>query len=78
MSKTLTGTVIKNSLAQTVTVQIEVVKKAPKYGKSLRLHKKFLAHLPKGVKAELGSRVIVVSSRPYSKTVHFVIREVLA
>ena len=78
MNKTLTGIVIKNTLPKTVTVQFDVVKKAPKYGKSLRLHKKLLAHVPEGVKAEVGNLVSLVSCRPYSKSKHFLVMEVLA
>jgi small subunit ribosomal protein S17 len=56
----------------TVTVQVDRFVKHPKYGKYFAVSKKYKAHVD-GTKPAVGSKVTIMESRPYAKTVAFVV-----
>jgi small subunit ribosomal protein S17 len=60
------GKVIRDSNDKTIVVQVEVMKMHPKYGKRIRLHKKFHVH-DENNQYKSGDLVSFVSSRPISK-----------
>ena len=64
--KTLTGTVISNKMQKTVVVQVERIKKHPKYHRRYKVHKKYKAHDEKQ-EYHLGDMVIIEETRPMSK-----------
>lgn len=75
-SKTLTGTVVKAAMKDTVTVSVDRYVKHPKYKKFMRLSKKYLVHNP-GNTAAVGDRVVIKETKPMSKLKHFVLTETL-
>lgn len=62
----LTGTVVSNKMKKTVVVEIERIKKHPKYKRRYRIHKKYKAHDEKE-EYKTGDRVVIEESRPQSK-----------
>lgn len=62
----LTGTVISNKMQKTVVVEVERVKKHPKYKRRFKLHKKYKAHDEKG-EYKVGDKVVIQETRPLSK-----------
>ncbi len=75
--QTLDGTVISNKTPQTVTVAINYVFRHPRYKKILKRTTKIVAH-NQIANIQVGSKVRLVKSRPYSKTKHFRVLEVLS
>ena len=70
------GKVVSAATAQTVGVEIPYFKKHAKYQKIIKLTTKLLAHNElEGVK--VGDTVKIVKSRPYSKSKHFLVTEIL-
>lgn len=70
------GTVVSQKTPQTVGVEIPYFKKHAKYQKIIKLTTKLLAHneMPE---VKLGDTVKIVKSRPYSKSKHFLITEII-
>ncbi|HET8581418.1 MAG TPA: 30S ribosomal protein S17 [Candidatus Paceibacterota bacterium] len=68
--KTLRGVVVKAAMKDTVTVAVTRYVKAPKYGKYVKLVKKYLAHDP-GNTASVGQQVTIRETRPISKNKTF-------
>ena len=68
--KTLNGVVVKSAMKDTITVAVSRYVKAPKYGKYVKMVKKFLVHNP-GNTAEVGEKVTIRETRPISKSKHF-------
>jgi small subunit ribosomal protein S17 len=64
--KQLTGTVVSNKMQKTVVVEVEKVKKHPKYKRIYKVHKKYKAHNEKE-KCKVGDKVIIEECRPMSK-----------
>lgn len=64
--RTLTGTVVANKQAKTITVQVERTYKHAKYGKYMRERKRYHAHVDEG-RPNLGDVVEIMSTRPISK-----------
>ena len=74
--KGLIGTVVSNANDKTVNVLVETYEKDPIYGKRVKKSKKYMAHDNKNV-ASKGDKVLIVETRPISKTKHFRLVEVL-
>lgn len=72
MAKTLTGTVVSNSMQNTIVVEIVRRTPHPLYKKLMKRSKKVKADT-KGTKVEVGSRVIIAETKPISKDKHFVL-----
>lgn len=66
-NRTLTGRVISNAMDKTVTVLVERREQHPIYGKYISRSTKVHAH-DEGNECNVGDTVIVVQSRPLSKT----------
>lgn len=65
--KSMSGVVISRSGDKTIVVQTETRKAHVAYGKIIRQKRKFHAHDEKN-EAKLGDKVVIVESRPLSKT----------
>lgn len=74
--KGLVGTVVSASADKTITVLVETYKNDPLYGKRYKSSKKYAAHDEKNV-AKKGDRVLIVETRPISKTKHYRLVEVV-
>ncbi|MDX2086001.1 MAG: 30S ribosomal protein S17 [Candidatus Melainabacteria bacterium] len=70
------GKVISNKMDKTVVVLVEVRQPHKKYGKILRLTKKFKAHDPNNL-CLIGDLVKIQESRPYSKEKNWALLEIL-
>ena len=66
-NRTLTGRIISNAMDKTVTVLVERREQHPIYGKYISRSTKVHAH-DEGNECNVGDTVIVVQSRPLSKT----------
>ncbi len=73
--KTLTGTVVSTAMEKTITVQIDTYRKHPLYHKRVKYSKKFKAH-DEHQEAKLGDKVVIMETKPYSKTKHFRLIEI--
>ena len=72
MSQTFTGKVIGLKSAKTATVELVFDKLHSKYHKPIRRRTKIQAHNEE-CDLQLGDRVVIKSSRPYSATKRFLI-----
>lgn len=69
--KTLTGIVVSaNKSAKTIIVAVDRYKKHPLYGKRFKQTKRYAVHDQNEI-AKLGDTVIIMETRPLSKTKHF-------
>lgn len=62
--RTLTGVVVSNKMAKTITVQVERTYQHPKYGKYVRRRKRYHAHVETPV--SVGDEVEIMATRPLS------------
>jgi small subunit ribosomal protein S17 len=74
--KTRVGIVVSDAREKTVTVEVVDSKTHPKYGKTVRVRKKFHAHDEQN-DANLGDTVRIVETRPLSKTKRWRVSEVV-
>ena len=74
--KVFTGIVTSNAREKTIAVEITNYKKAPLYGKLVKVNKKIHAHDEEQI-ANVGDKVRVMETRPLSKTKRFRLLEVL-
>ncbi|MEA2000893.1 MAG: 30S ribosomal protein S17 [Actinomycetota bacterium] len=74
--KSRVGIVISDVRDKTVTVEVVSSKSHPKYGKTVRIRKKFHAHDEQN-DANLGDTVKIVETRPLSKTKRWRVSEVV-
>lgn len=72
----IVGRVVSNKMDKTITVLVERSVKHPVYGKYVRRSTKLHAHDENNVCAE-GDLVAIVETRPYSRSKHFKLVEVL-
>ena len=75
--KTRTGVVVSDAMNKTVVVQAERRIAHPVYGKIMRRSKKFYAHDEKN-EAKKGDKVVIVETRPLSKTKRWRLVEIAA
>ena len=68
--KQFKGIVVSDKMAKTLVVLVSRYVKHPKYGKYMKIDKRFKAHV-EGTKPALGSRVTIEETRPISKDKHF-------
>lgn len=68
--KTMHGVVVSRSGDKSVVVLTETRKAHARYGKIFRQRRKFHAHDEKN-EAEVGDKVVIVESRPMSRTKHW-------
>ncbi|WP_027121268.1 30S ribosomal protein S17 [Mycoplasma leonicaptivi] len=69
--KTLTGTVVSaGKSAKTIIVAVDTYKKHPLYSKRFKSTKRFAVHDEQEI-AQLGDIVVIMETRPLSRTKHF-------
>lgn len=74
--KSLTGLVVGNSMDKTVVVDISRIRNHPRYKKPIRWKSKLKAH--DGLnQCQIGDKVVIVESRPISKTKRWRVRKVI-
>jgi small subunit ribosomal protein S17 len=76
MIKRVIGKVLNNKMNKTVVVQIERKVLHPKYKKYIKRRTKLYAHDEKG-EAKIGEQVMLVETRPLSKTKRWKVSKVL-
>jgi len=74
--RTLQGVVVSNKGEKTVVVQVERKFLHERYRKTIRSHKKYMAHDAENT-CNIGDTVRIVESRPISKNKCWVMEEVL-
>lgn len=74
--KARVGVVVSDARDKTISVEIELSRAHPKYGKVVRQHKKFHAHDEENT-ARKGDTVRIVETRPLSKSKRWRLDEVL-
>ena len=74
--KQLTGHVISDKMDKTVVVQIERLSRHPRYGKVLRVRKKYKAHDERN-DCGVGDLVRIVESRPLSREKRWRVEEIV-
>ncbi|MCE8163328.1 MAG: mitochondrial small ribosomal subunit protein uS17m [Candidatus Moeniiplasma glomeromycotorum] len=74
MNQTFTGTIISLKNLQTATVEIVSTHLHPKYHVPYKHKKRIRAHYEQ-TPLQLGDKVVIKSSRPYSKTKRFLVVE---
>ncbi len=72
-----TGTVVSDKMHKSVTVTWERRVKIPKYERYERRYSKIKAHVPDCLTVKTGDKVRIMETRPISKTINFVVIEVL-
>ena len=71
-----TGIVVSDKASKTIKVEIDRLVKHTRYGKYMRSHAKFTAHDEKN-EAKMGDKVLIVETRPLSKTKRWKLVKVL-
>lgn len=70
MAKSFTGIVTSDKADKTITVTVTSRETHPVYGKQYTVNRKYAAHDEKN-EAKIGDKVIIVESRPVSKSKAF-------
>lgn len=73
--KKLEGVVVSVKMKDTCVVSVEDFSAHAKYGKFIKRSKRFSVH-DEGNKAKLGDKVVIIETRPMSKTKHFAIHTI--
>ncbi len=73
--KTYIGTVVSSTNDKTITVKVDTYRAHKLYGKRVKYSKKFAAHDEKN-EAKVGDQVLIMSTKPYSKTKTFRLVEI--
>ena len=66
----LSGTVVSDKMKDTVVVEVSRFVKHPKYGKFIKMDKKYKAH-DIGNTKHIGDKVKIMETNPISKDKHF-------
>ena len=74
--KTFVGRVKSNQMDKTIVVTVERLVKHPVYGKYIKRTTKLYAHDPENT-CKIGDKVLVMSTRPLSKTKRWRLIEVI-
>ena len=70
LGKVLRGKVVSDKMQDTVVVEVDRYFKHPRYGKYITRSKKYKVDDP-GNTAKIGDKVLIVETKPISKTKHF-------
>lgn len=76
MAKTLTGIVTSDKADKTISVTVTSRETHPIYGKQYTISRKYAAH-DENNDAKEGDKVVIVETRPISKSKAFTLKEVL-
>jgi small subunit ribosomal protein S17 len=68
--RTKVGTVVSDAMNKTVVVQVDVLKRHPKYHKSYKVSTKFKAH-DENNEFHVGDKVEIEETKPLSKDKHY-------
>ncbi len=74
--KELVGIVVSDKNDKTITVIVETYRKDPKYGKRVKVSKKYTAHDEKN-EAKIGDKVRIVETKPLSKLKRYNLVEIV-
>ena len=74
--KRLIGVVTSDKMDKTVTVAVARTKRHPKYGKVMRLVKKYKAH-DEANECRMGDRVQIIESKPLSRHKRYAVVSIL-
>lgn len=74
--KTKTGRVTSDRMQNTVVVEVEMTKRHPIYGRTLRERRRFKAHDEKQ-EAHVGDLVCIEETRPLSREKHWRVVEIV-
>lgn len=74
--RVLEGIVVSNAGDKTIVVQVERKFLHPRYRKTVRKHKKYMAHDPENT-CGVGDRVRIIEHRPLSRRKRWMLVEVL-
>ncbi len=74
--KFLVGTVVSDKMDKTVVVDVAQIRKHPRYKKPIRWNSRFKAH-DKDNSCKVGDKVMIVESRPISKTKRWRVSKIL-
>lgn len=72
MNQTYSGTVVSQNNLQTIGVELVYHRRHKKYHKVMKLKRKLQVH-NENFGLQVGDKVVIKSSRPYSKTKKFVV-----
>jgi small subunit ribosomal protein S17 len=75
--RVLRGTVVKDKMVDTVTVQVTRTVPHSKYNKFIKRSSRYQVHAP-GQAAALGDSVAIIESRPMSKMKRWRLKEVVS
>jgi len=64
--KRLSGIIVSNKMQKTVVVEVERIKKHPKYKRRYKAHKKYKAQV-ESEEYKVGNKVIIEECRPLSR-----------
>ncbi len=76
LRRQMTGTVVSDKMDKTVVVMVERLVKHQLYQKYVRRRSKFAAHDEQNA-SNIGDRVLIVQSRPLSKTKKWRVRKIV-
>lgn len=68
--KNYQGVVVSTAMDKTITVQVDTYRAHKLYGKRYKYSKKFHAH-DQNNEAKIGDKVLIMETKPYSKTKYF-------
>lgn len=74
--KTKIGTVVSDKMDKTVVVDVKQIKKDPRYKKAIKSNTKFKAH-DENEQCKVGDKVLILETRPYSKTKRWRVSKIL-
>jgi small subunit ribosomal protein S17 len=74
--RTKTGRVVSNKMQKTVVVAVESMREHRLYGRNVRRTTRFKAHDEEN-RCQVGDVVIIAESRPLSKEMRWVVREIV-
>jgi len=75
--RSLVGVVVGDKMEKTAVVAVEVRRRHPLYGKIMRRQVRIKAH-DEAKECGVGDKVVVVESRPFSKTKRWRVAQILA
>ena len=76
MAKTLTGIVTSDVADKTITITVTSRETHPIYGKQYTVSRKYAAH-DENNEAKVGDKVVIVETRPVSKTKAFKLESIV-
>lgn len=76
MAKTLTGIVTSDVADKTITITVTSRETHPIYGKQYTVSRKYAAH-DENNEAKVGDKVVIVETRPVSKTKAFKLESII-